>query len=128
MKLLLDTSTFLWCCEDSPKLSAAALEQLRDPANRLFLSAVSAHEIGLKVSIGKLSLRLTPEAYITQMRELHRIGSLPLTETAAVRAAGLPSHHRDPFDRMLVAQALAHDCALVTSDRAIRSYPVTTIW
>lgn len=128
MKLLLDTATFLWLTIDSPLLSAQTRNLFTDPANEVYLSAVSAWEIAVKHAIGKLPLPEKPNSFIPRQRALHGIASLSLAEDAALKLPMLPSLHRDPFDRMLVCQALAHDLTILTPDAAIRSYPVKSAW
>lgn len=128
MRLLLDTSTFLWIAWDDPKLSARAREVFRDPANDVFLSAVSAWEIAVKHGLGKLPLPEPPERLVPALREAHGILPLPLDETAVLGVSRLPDLHRDPFDRMLVCQAIAHGLVILTDDEAIRRYPARCVW
>ena len=128
MKLLLDTCTFLWIMLDAPELSKDARGLFSDPTNEVFLSAVSAWEISVKYSLGKLPLPQAPEVFIPQNRSADRITSLPLTEADVVQIPGIPTLHKDPFDRMLVCQALAEGLTLLTPDPAIKAYPVATIW
>lgn len=128
MKLLLDTCTFLWIALGSDELSSAARSAFRDPANDVFLSVVSAWEIALEYSVGKLPLPDAPARYLPGVRARHGIAPLPLDEGAALQLPKLPDLHRDPFDRMLVCQAIAHGLEIVTPDAAISQYPVRTLW
>ena len=128
MKLLLDTCAFLWFLADSPELSPAARAQVLDPGNEVFLSAVSAWEIARKYAQGKISLPSHPSILIPAVRRDSGIDSLPLTETDALAAEKLQLFHKDPFDRLLIAQALMGGLAIVTSDRAFDPYPVRVIW
>ncbi len=128
MTLLVDTSAFLWWITGSPRLSARAREALTDPANEVSLSAVSTWEIALKHALGKLPLPEEPETLIPRLRSSHRVDELPLSEAATLQLPKLPSLHRDPFDRMLVCQAIAHGMTLVTPDPLVRRYPVRTLW
>lgn len=128
MRILLDTCTFLWIAWDSPELSDKARRLFRDPANEVFLSAVSCWEIALKVGLGRLPLPVEPERFIQAERERHGIASLALDEDAALLVRRLPSLHRDPFDRMLVCQAWAAGMTILTPDREIAGYPVRTVW
>lgn len=128
MRLLLDTCTFLWVIADAPELSDRARQMFVDPGNDLFLSAVSAWEITLMHQLGRLPLPEAPERLIPEMRVLHDIQALPLDEDAIYPLARLPQHHRDPFDRILVCQAIHHALTLLTPDEAIRSYPVRSLW
>jgi len=128
MRLLLDTATFLWLTLDDPKLSNRARALFQNPANEVWLSAVSAWEIAIKHSLGRLPLPSAPERFVPEQREAHGIMPLALSEAAVLRLASLPHHHRDPFDRILVCQAQADDLVILTSDEAIRAYPVKTDW
>lgn len=127
MKILLDTCEFLWLVSGDAKLSASVSAAIRDPNNQVFLSAVSFWEISVKHNLGKLPLPQPPAQFIPQQREKHLVASLALDESAVAQLAGLPVLHRDPFDRMLVCQALAHGLTLASSDPLIRQYPVPVI-
>jgi PIN domain nuclease of toxin-antitoxin system len=126
--LLLDTCTFLWIAQGSDELSPTARELFADPANDVYLSVVSAWEIAVKHALGRLPLPQVPERYVPQLRARHSIESLALEEAAVMQIAKLPGHHRDPFDRMLVCQALTHGFTLLTPDPLISRYPVRTAW
>jgi PIN domain nuclease of toxin-antitoxin system len=128
MKLLLDTCAFLWFQAASEELSTTARAAILDPANDVYLSAVSAWEIGRKFAIGSLRLDTSPEILIPRLREESGIESLPLTEADALMAEKLPRIHKDPFDRMLIAQALVNGLRIVTSDEAFDAYPVRILW
>ncbi|MCU0247616.1 MAG: type II toxin-antitoxin system VapC family toxin, partial [Bryobacter sp.] len=106
MKILLDTCTFLWLILDSPRLSARARALCTDPENDTFLSAASAFEIATKQNLGNLELPGPALTYVPFQRERHRILPLPVEETAALHVQRLPKLHRDPFDRLLIAQAI----------------------
>lgn len=128
MRLLLDTCTFLWVVTASPQLSPTARAAFSAPANEVFLSAVSAWEMAVKYRLGRLPLAEPPEVFVPRMRDLHRIAALPLEEEASLQATRLPDHHRDPFDRMLICQAIHHGLVLLTPDPSIRAYAVRTLW
>jgi PIN domain nuclease of toxin-antitoxin system len=128
MKVLLDTATFLWVTLDDPRLSDRARTVFEDPSNEVFLSAVSAWEIAVKHALGRLPLPSAPAEFVPAQRVAHDISTLALDERAALRLAELPSLHRDPFDRMLVCQAIENDLVILTSDAAVRAYAVTTEW
>ena len=128
MKLLLDTCSFLWFLADAPELSAKARAAILDPANSVYLSAVSAWEIGRKYAKGDLELPGRPETLIPQVRTDSGILSLPLSEEEAISAEKLPLLHKDPFDRMIIAQALVQGMVVVTPDRAFAPYPVRLLW
>jgi PIN domain nuclease of toxin-antitoxin system len=128
MKLLLDTHVFLWWNEANPKLSRLVRQLISDPANDLYLSVVSAWEMTLKVQSGKLGLPAAISVYIPARLNHYAMQALPLTLEHVLAAGALPPHHRDPFDRMLVAQAQVERLAIVTRDAQLRKYPVETIW
>ena len=127
MKLLLDTCTFLWLAGGS-SLSDAAAAAIRNPSHDVYLSAVSAWEIVTKHASGRLPLPEPPDRLIPTERRLRGLTALPFDEDAALQGGKLPALHRDPFDRMLIAQAIAHGLAIVTPDPLITQYPVRTIW
>jgi len=128
VRLLLDTCTFLWFVGDAKELSARARDAFADPANEVFLSAASAWEIAVKHRLGKLPLPSSPDAFVPAQRAAHGIEPLPMDEEAALHVAKLPDLHHDPFDRMLVAQALVAGLVLLTPDDSIRQYPARTLW
>jgi PIN domain nuclease of toxin-antitoxin system len=128
VRLLLDTCTFLWIVSGSKELSAKARRAFEDPGNDVVLSVVSAWEIAVKNGLGRLPLPSRPDSFVPAQRVAHGIESLPLDEEATLHVAKLPDLHRDPFDRMLVAQAIASGLVLLTPDDAIREYPVRTLW
>ena len=128
MRVLLDTVTFLWIVEGSDRLSPAAIAVFRNPDHSVFLSVVSAWEIAVKHELGRLPLPERPERFIPRMRNAHRIETLPLDESAALQLPKLPELHRDPFDRMLVCQAIDGGLTILTPDDLIRQYPVSSSW
>lgn len=123
MRLLLDTHIFLWWLSDWERISEPARAAIADPGNEVFVSAVSGWEIGIKKAKGRLVAPDDLAAVVDEKRFEH----LPLTFAHAERAAALPSHHRDPFDRMLIAQAQAEGLVLVTRDSRIADYEVATM-
>jgi PIN domain nuclease of toxin-antitoxin system len=106
MRLLLDTHIFLWYISADPQLPAAFRDAIRDPANEVYLSVASVGEAVIKYALGKLPLPEGPAQYLPRQREAHRIATLPVEEAALAHLASLPPWHRDPFDRILIAQAL----------------------
>ena len=128
MRLLIDTCTFLWIVGGAKELSSRAREAFADPASEVFLSAASAWEIAVKHRLGKLPLPTPPDEFVPAQRAAHGIEPLAVEEESALHIAKLPDLHRDPFDRMLVAQALVGGLVLVTPDEAIRRYPARTLW
>lgn len=129
MKVLLDTSTFLWLAFRDARLSRAVVDALDDTENERLLSSVSAWEIAIKHAAGKLPIPDTSvDNFVARLREANQIDSLPLDEAAALAVTRLPPIHRDPFDRVLIAQAIHHGLVFATSDVNIRRYPVRTLW
>ena len=124
MKLLLDTHVFLWFINRDTRLPSKMRDALRDPANQTYLSVVSFWEIVIKHQLGKLPLPQAPETYIPQQRQFHQIIDLSLHEDSIKRLVTLPPAHRDPFDRMLVCQALEYGLTLATIDPVLPRYPI----
>jgi PIN domain nuclease of toxin-antitoxin system len=128
MKLLLDTQVFLWWNEANPRLSRRVRQLLSDPENSLYLSVASAWEIALKVQSGKLGLPAATAVYIPARLNHYEMEALPVTLEHVLAASALPAFHRDPFDRMLVAQGQVESLPIVTHDPQFRKYAVDTIW
>src|SRR5881409_3328629 len=124
MKLLLDTHIFLWFISGDARLPPSWRDSIRDPGNEVSLSVVSLWEVIIKHALGKLSLPQPPENYLPAQRARHQIASLPLDEAGVCHLATLPLVHRDPFDRMLVCQAMEHKLTIITVDDVFRAYPV----
>jgi PIN domain nuclease of toxin-antitoxin system len=127
MKLLLDTHIFLWLISGDTRLSASLRQIIRNPENDVYLSVVSIWEAIIKHGLGKLFLPEPPEIYLPKQRRLHLIQSLPVDEDSVSQLSKLPLLHRDPFDRMLISQALQYNLTIATVDNAIRAYPVPVI-
>ena len=124
MNLLLDTHVFLWAVDNNPNLSPAAREAIVDGHNIVYVSAATAWEISIKRTIGKLKI---PESdYLEELR-LHRFMPLSITTEHALAVEKLSPHHKDPFDRMLIAQALEEKLVLVTRDPRFKAYDVRII-
>jgi PIN domain nuclease of toxin-antitoxin system len=128
MKLLLDTHTFIWFIMGSPNLSAHARALIEDVANEKFLSVASLWEIAIKLSIGKLSLSAPFDVLIPQQLNLNGFELLNLEIDHAAAVATLPFHHRDPFDRLLIAQVMVEKMPIVSIDAVFDAYPVTRLW
>jgi PIN domain nuclease of toxin-antitoxin system len=128
VRLLLDTSTFLWVINDASELSPKARDSFVDPENEIYLSSVSAWEIAIKHGLGRLPLPEPPDRFIPAQRKQHGIDALQLDEEAALHLIRLPVLHKDPFDRMLVCQAIVHHLVVLTPDDLITQYPVRSIW
>jgi PIN domain nuclease of toxin-antitoxin system len=124
MKLLLDTHVFLWYISADPQLPAAFRDAIRDPANEVYLSVASIWEAVIKHSLRKLPLPDSPAAYLPRQRDAHHIISLPIEEPVFAHLAGLPPLHRDPFDRIMIAQVLQHSMSMVTVDAEVRAYSI----
>ena len=127
MKYLLDTHTFIWIDNEPSRLSATALSILDDESNIIFLSLASVWEIQIKLQLGKLSLRAHLSEVIRE-QQAHYIEILPITLPHILVLEHLPAHHRDPFDRLLIAQAQVEDIALLTHDAVFAKYPIRVIW
>ena len=128
MDLLIDTHALIWWAVEDPQLSQAASNAIRDESNEVYVSAATAWEIATKHRVGKLpkanELVFDIEEYMASQNFLE----LPVTISDALRAGSLPSHHRDPFDRMLIAQAISEDLALVSNETLFDRYGVRRLW
>lgn len=128
MKLLIDTCTFLWIASDSKRLSKTAATLFLDENNERYLSTASAWEIGIKHAAARLPLPERPDIYIPKLRAASGIEPLAIDEESALHAGKLPGLHVDPFDRMLVAQAIVHGMTILTPDPEIEQYAVRVLW
>jgi PIN domain nuclease of toxin-antitoxin system len=124
MRLLLDTHVFLWYITADPKLPESFRAATQDASNDVFLSSISVWEAVIKHGLGKLSLPALPSTYLPQQRTAHGIAALPVDEGAMAHLAELPPIHREPFDRLLIAQAMQHQLTLITVDRIFSAYSV----
>ena len=127
MRLLLDTHIFLWYTANDKRLTPAWSQAIRDLDNEVYLSVVSLWEAIIKYTTGKLLLPEAPETYIPRLREYHQIISLSVEEVDVAQVAALPLLHGDPFDRLLIGQAIQHGLTLVTVDAAICAYPTVSV-
>lgn len=125
MKLLLDTHIFLWFISGDVRLPILFRDAIREPNNTVYLSAASLWEIIIKYKIGKLPLPQSPEIYIPRQRLNHQIKSLAINESSLKYLITLPNLHRDPFDQILISQALGNNLTMVTVDPEILSYNVS---
>lgn len=128
MRVLLDTRCWLWMHAEPDRFSPAALAVIEDQRNELFFSAASAWEIAIKYALGMLPLPLPPAEYVPTRMERGDTAALPIAHDHALRVAALPRHHRDPFDRLLVAQCQAESLRLLTVDRQLEPYEVEIVW
>jgi len=122
MRLLLDTHIFLWYITGDSRIKPAVRRAIED-CEAVYLSVVSLWEATTKYQLGKLPLPEPPHPWLIEQRESHGIDSLVLDEASVARLQTLPMHHRDPFDRMLICQALQHDLQVVTVDSVLKKYP-----
>ncbi len=127
MKFIIDTHTFLWFINDSPQLSINA-KSLLESDNDLLLSIVSLWEIAIKISIGKLTIPHTYEEFIPQQVKINDIEILPISVAHLATVTMLPLHHRDPFDRLLIAQTITEKVSIISADKVFDSYSTTRIW
>ncbi|MBI3267627.1 MAG: type II toxin-antitoxin system VapC family toxin [Planctomycetes bacterium] len=128
MRLLLDTHTFIWWDSEPGRLSPSALAACCAPVHALVLSVVSVWEMQIKLQLGKLQLQRPLVELIADQQRRNRIEIPPVSLAHALKVGELPSHHRDPFDRMLIAQACVDGLTVVTADAAFTSYPAPILW
>jgi PIN domain nuclease of toxin-antitoxin system len=128
VRLLLDTHAFLWWVTDDDRLSERAGELIADGANDVYFSAASAWEIAIKAGLGRIRLSEDARSLTPQQLERNAFQALPIHVTHAVAVIALPDLHRDPFDRMLVAQAMSEGLTIVSSDPELARYPVPVVW
>ena len=128
MRLLLDTHALFWFVTSDPKLSATAERAIDDPNNQQLISIVSIWEIAIKHSLGRLNLQTPFPDFVSQHLSGEEVVILGVTVPHILQVATLPHHHRDPFDRLLIAQALTENIPLVSADSAFAQYGVNLIW
>jgi PIN domain nuclease of toxin-antitoxin system len=128
VRLLLDTHTLLWWIADDERLSSRASALIADGANEVLVSAASAWEIVVKSALGRVGVPAPVDRFFTAQLEANAFVPLPIQMRHALGLAALPGVHRDPFDRILVAQAVAEDLTLVSRERVLRRYPVAVEW
>lgn len=128
MKILLDTHVFLWHITDSPNLSELARSKISDPNHSVFLSVASLWECVIKNSLGKIQFPQNPPDYLARQARAHRIEMLAIDEGTIRQLPQLPPIHRDPFDRIIVCQALQHEMIVITVDEKLKTYPVPILF
>jgi PIN domain nuclease of toxin-antitoxin system len=128
VKLLLDTHAFLWWITDDDRLSQRAGDLIADGANDVYFSAASAWEIAIKTGLGRIRLPGNAGTFTPDQLERNAFQALPVHVAHAVAVIGLPNVHRDPFDRMLVAQAMTEGLTIVSGDQDLSRYPVPVVW
>ena len=124
MKLLLDTHIFIWWVHQPEKLSRTVLSALEDDANELLLSVASVWEMQIKVQMGRLKLRLPLKQLVESQQDTNDLRILPVALTHALALGALPFHHKDQFDRLLIAQSIEEQAPLVSADSQFSAYPV----
>ncbi|OGW66655.1 MAG: twitching motility protein PilT [Nitrospirae bacterium RIFCSPLOWO2_02_FULL_62_14] len=128
MRLLLDTSTFLWWITDSDRLSKKGRDLLAGGRHDVWFSAVSSWEIVIKAALGRVTLPRDSEHFIAEQISINAFQVLPIHLKHTLKVASLPSLHRDPFDRLLIAQALSEDFTILSGDSQVAAYPVPVVW
>jgi PIN domain nuclease of toxin-antitoxin system len=128
MRLLLDTHAFLWFVLNDPLLSATALSLIADPSNEILVSPASYWEISIKISIGKYALNEPVDHFFAREITTNQFDILSIQPHHVAPLTSLPFHHRDPFDRLLIAQAMVERIPLVSADAVFDSYPVQRFW
>jgi len=127
MKFLLDTHTFIWFVTDNPKLSQKSIALIEDLNNEIFVSIATFWEIAIKMSIGKLELKMKFSKLIEELKE-NEMTLLEIEFPHLVQLISLPFYHRDPFDRLLIAQSMVEKMALVSYDSTLENYPIQRLW
>jgi PIN domain nuclease of toxin-antitoxin system len=127
MKLLLDTHIFIWWANQPDKLSQAALSALQDEANELLLSVATVWEMQIKIQLAKLKLSLPLNELVESQQEINNLKILPVALNHVLALDALPYHHKDPFDRLLIAQSLEEGATLVSTDSKFSEYSITLL-
>ncbi|MGD8291541.1 MAG: type II toxin-antitoxin system VapC family toxin [Desulfobacterales bacterium] len=128
MKYLLDTHAFLWFVTDDNKLSSKAKSIIQNSNNEVYFSAASAWEMSIKTKLGRLRLGGTLESFIIEQLTVNRLSPLAITVSHSLYTEKLPQIHKDPFDRIMISQSKVENMALITQDKEIRKYKVSTVW
>ena len=128
LDLLFDTHSFVWWADEPMKLSRTALASLEDEDNRLFVSDVSIWEMQIKVQLGKMKLKLPLEDLIESQQQDNEVEILQITTEHILALNNLPLHHKDPFDRLLIAQSIVEGFTIVTVDSEFPAYPAKLLW
>jgi PIN domain nuclease of toxin-antitoxin system len=128
VRVLLDTHVFLWWITDDLRLSGRAREVISDGRNELFFSAASGWEIAIKAGLGRLEIRGDLQRFVAEQLSRNAIQTLPIYLSHALHTSTLPRHHRDPFDRILVSQALLEKMPLLSADPQLARYAIEVLW
>ena len=128
MQFLIDTHALIWFILDNPKLSRKAKDMIEDKTNKRFVSTVCVWEIAIKMSIGKLNMGGTFEQLFPEQLTINDMQLLPITTDHLYRIIDLPFHHRDPFDRLMIAQSIVESIPIISRDSAFDAYPIERLW
>lgn len=128
MRLLLDTHTFIWSFSNTKKLSPTAAGELQDSVNEIFVSVAGIWEMQIKIKLGKIVFNDSLENIIIEQQQINRIQILPVQLSHALHLENLPPHHKDPFDRLLISQAIVENMTLVTADTEFAKYQANLLW
>lgn len=128
MKYLLDTGVWMWALDPFERLGSSAREILANGKEEIFVSAATTWELSIKMALGKLRFPAPPAQSIQRFMTEQNLKPLPITHAHAAKVYELPLHHADPFDRLLIAQALVEDLTILTGDRQFRRYDVPLVW
>lgn len=128
MSYLLDTTVLVWILKEPEKLNRRALDLIEDESHDIFLSSVTSWEVVIKSAIGKLTLPKKPDELLSEILEKFSFQPLSITHAHSLAVGELVFHHRDPFDRMLIAQARSEKLVLMTADLIMQKYPVEILW
>jgi PIN domain nuclease of toxin-antitoxin system len=128
MKYLLDTNIWLWSIDSVGRINQTGLDILSNSSEEIYFSAAAVWEVSIKAGLGRLHLPSPPAECVPTFTARQGLRPLPITQFHAVRVYDLPPHHRDPFDRLMIAQAIAEEMAILTSDRVFEKYPVDVLW
>ena len=128
MKYLLDTHAFLWFISEDERLSNHVCDIIRKRDNEIYFSAGSAWEIAIKTGLGRLSIQGELEHFLIDQLSVNQMLALPITLSHAACTRQLPAIHKDPFDRILIAQSILEKMSLITRDRIMKEYDVTVVW
>lgn len=128
MKLLSDTHSFIWSFSNTKKLSPTAAQTFKNPANQIFLSVASIWEMQIKIALGKMVFNDTLENILSEQQTVNGIQILPVQLSHALYLENLPPHHKDPFDRLLISQAIVENMTLVSADSNFSKYQINLLW
>lgn len=128
MNLLLDSHAFVWMHEEPHKLSINAAHEILNPANQIFLSVATAWELQIKIALGKFGFSDTLENVVRQEQQTNNLQILPVELAHALYLENLPLHHKDPFDRLLISQAIVENMTLVSADANLAKYQMNLLW